>query len=117
VDAARRDLGGGARLERDARADKPVSHRHERSPVGPGLADLKTQQIRGEGAPCAEVADLEAQVPKPCGRAPGLVPYYLTATGLTMACTAPVMRAGPSVNRNSQAWSLTSSAVSMFSRI
>ncbi len=42
---------------------------------------------------------------------------YLMPTGLTIACTAPVMRAGPSVNRNSQAWSSTSSVVFMFSRI
>ena len=32
-----------------------------------------------------------------------LRPVYLMAIGLTIACTAPVMREGPSVNRNSQA--------------
>ena len=42
---------------------------------------------------------------------------YLIAIGLMIACTAPVMRDGPRVKRNSQAWSLTISAVSMFSRM
>lgn len=42
---------------------------------------------------------------------------YFTAIGLMMACTAPVMRAGPSVNRNSQALSFTISSVFMFSRM
>ena len=42
---------------------------------------------------------------------------HLIATGLMIACTAPVMREGPSVNRNSQAWSFTISSVFMFSRM
>jgi hypothetical protein len=42
---------------------------------------------------------------------------YLMAIGLMIACTAPVMREGPSVNRNSQAWSFTISSVFMFSRM
>src|SRR6476646_11555864 len=40
---------------------------------------------------------------------------YLIATGFTMDCTPPVRRAAPSVNKNSHAWSLTSSSVFMFS--
>ena len=39
------------------------------------------------------------------------------AIGLIMACTAPVMREGPSVNRNSHALSLTISSVFMFSGV
>ena len=42
---------------------------------------------------------------------------YLIAIGLMIACTVPVMRAGPSVKRNSHAWSFTSSSVFMFSRM
>ena len=42
---------------------------------------------------------------------------YLMAIGLMIACTAPVMREGPSVNRNSQAWSFAISSVFMFSRM
>jgi len=42
---------------------------------------------------------------------------YLMAIGLMIACTAPVMREGPSVNKNSQAWSFTISSVFMFSRM
>ncbi len=41
--------------------------------------------------------------------------HYLIAIGFMIACTPPVIRAGPSVNRNSQAWSFTISSVFMFS--
>lgn|GEM_PF-7016580 len=42
---------------------------------------------------------------------------YLTPIGLMIACTAPVMRAGPSVKKNSDTPSFTSSAVYRFSRM
>jgi hypothetical protein len=42
---------------------------------------------------------------------------HLIAIGLMIACTAPVMRAGPSVKNDSHALSLTISSVAMFSRM
>src|ERR1044072_5608347 len=42
---------------------------------------------------------------------------YLIATGLTIDCTPPVIRAAPSVKRNSQAWSLTIASGVIFSRM
>jgi hypothetical protein len=60
---------------------------------------------------------LRARLPEVLEDAQNALPSYLIAIGLMIACTAPVIREGPSVNRNSQAWSFTISSVFMFSRM
>jgi hypothetical protein len=55
-----------------------VVHAQGQRTVGLGCADGKSQYLGGEPAPCAEIADFEAQVPELCGSAHAFLPRPVT---------------------------------------